>query len=124
MIRSIAVLMGFAMLGVPAAAAEVSIGDTVLAYWEKDDAGAYFVGTAVEKKGDGFFVVFEDGDTAIVDKTKVRGNDIKAGSKVVARWQDGNYYGGTVTKIVGRALYIHYDDGDKGWVPWSWIAVR
>jgi len=26
--------------------------------------------------------------------------------------------------VVGRAFYIHYDDGDKRWVPWSWIAVK
>lgn len=68
--------------------------------------------------------MFEDGDTAVVDKSKVRSNDIKVGSKVIARWTDGEYYNGTVAKVVGRAFYIHYDDGDKGWAAFSWIAVR
>jgi hypothetical protein len=122
MIRSLTILVGLFMLGTPAMAAEVQIGDTVLAYWEMGDA--YFVGTAVEKKGTDFLIVFEDGDTAVVDKAKVRSNDIKVGSKVIARWKDGQYYNATVAKIVGRALYVHYEDGDRGWAPWSWIAVK
>jgi hypothetical protein len=122
MIRSFTFLVGLFMLGTPAMAAEVQIGDTVLAYWEMGDA--YFVGTAVEKKGSGFLIVFEDGDTAVVDKAKVRSNDIKVGSKVIARWKDDQYYNAKVAKIVGRALYVHYEDGDRGWAPWSWIAVK
>lgn len=122
MIRSIAALICLSALCTPVAAAEVGVGDTVLAYWKEGDA--YFIGTAVEKMGGGFLIVFEDGDTAVVDKSKVRSNDIKVGSKVIARWTDGEYYNGTVAKVVGRAFYIHYDDGDKGWAPFSWIAVR
>jgi hypothetical protein len=103
-------------------AAEVKVGDTVLAYWAP--ANAYFIGTAVEKQGNGFLIVFEDGDNAVVDSTRIRENNIKVGTAVVARWTDGEYYPGTVAKVVGRAFYIHYDDGDKGWAPWSWIAVK
>ena len=103
-------------------AEEVKVGDTVLAYWAR--GGAYFVGTAVEESGPGYLIVFEDGDTSVVSKTKIRKNDIKVGSRVISRWKDGKYYEARVTKIVGRALYVHYDDGDKGWVPWSFIAVK
>ena len=103
-------------------AAEVKVGDSVLGYWAETQV--YYTGTAVEQKGTRFVVVFDDGDTAELPADKVRVNDIKAGSKVAARWTDGEYYRGTVAKVVGRALYIHYADGDKGWVPWSWIAVE
>lgn len=106
----------------PAVAEEVRVGDTVLAYWAR--GGAYFVGTAVEESGPGYLIVFEDGDTSVVSKTKIRKNDIKVGSRVVSRWKDGEYYEARVAKIVGRALYVHYEDGDKGWVPWSCIAVK
>lgn len=106
----------------PVGADDHKVGDSVLAHWEQGDA--YFVATIVEDKESDFFVVFEDGDTASVKKTLIRKNDIKAGSKVVARWKNGQYYRATVGKIVGRALYIHYDDGSKGWAPWAWIAVK
>ena len=110
------------LFAVPSEAADFAIGNSVLAHWEQGDA--YFVGTIVEDQKSDFLIVFEDGDTAKVTKAKVRKNDIKAGSKIVARWKDGQYYRATVAKIVGRALYIHYSDGDKGWAPWSWIAVK
>ena len=94
----------------------------MLAWWAPGDA--YFVGTVAEKQAGGYFIVFEDGDTTVVPEGKIRKNDIKVGTAVIARWSDGQYYPGRVAKIVGRALYIHYDDGDKGWAPWSWIAVK
>ena len=48
---------------------------------------------------------------------------LAVGSRVLARWSDGTYYPGSIARIVGRALYIHYDDGDERWVPLSGIAV-
>ena len=102
-------------------AEEPKVGAHVLALWEPDNV--YFVGTVAEKKGTGYLVVFEDGDTATLPASKIRANDIKAGSKVTARWDDGKYYAGTVSKVAGRALSIKYADGDERWVPWSWIAV-
>jgi hypothetical protein len=120
--RFVAMLACLLFVSVPALAEGVKVGDTVLAHWAPGNA--YFVGTAVEEKGPGFLIVFEDGDTAVVSKSKIRQNDIKAGSRVIARWKDGQYYQGRVVKIVGRALYIRYDDGDEGWAPWSWIAVK
>ena len=110
------------LVAAPITAAEFKIGDTVLAHWEQGDA--FFVGTIVEDRKSEYLIVFEDGDTAQVKKTLVRKNNIKAGSKVVARWKDGQYYRAKVAKIVGRALYIQYDDGTKGWAPWAWIAVK
>lgn len=101
---------------------EPQAGSTVLAFWAPGNA--FFVATVVEKQGAGHFVLFEDGDVAVVPTEKILPNDIQVGSKVIARWNDRNYYPGTVDKIVGRALHIKYDDGDQRWVPWGWIAVR
>ena len=113
----------WAMLVVaPSPARAVEIGDTVLAYWEQGKA--YFIGTAVEKADGGYLIVFEDGDRAVVPEAKIRKYDIKVGTKVIALWTDGKRYRGKVAKVVGRAFYIHYDDGDKGWAPWSWISVK
>jgi hypothetical protein len=99
----------------------VMIGDTVLAYWEP--GGAYFVGTAVEKVDSGFTILFEDGDQAVVPAAKIRKYDLGVGAAVIARWSDGEFYKGIIAQVVGRAFYIHYDDGDKRWVPLCWIAV-
>jgi hypothetical protein len=104
------------------AAEEPKIGATVLGWWEESQA--HFLATIVEKKGTDFVVVFEDGDMATLPATKIKENTLKVGSKVVSRWTDGEYYPGTISKAVGRAFYIKYDDGDERWVPWSWIAVK
>jgi hypothetical protein len=122
MLRTVSLLVCALMMVVPGSARAVEVGDTVLAFYEA--ANAYFIGTAVEKTDDGFRIVFEDGDTAVVPAGKIRKNDIKVGTAVIAKFKDGKYYPGKVGKVVGRAFYIHYDDGDKGWAPWSWISVK
>ena len=122
MLRTVPLLVCSLMFVVPSSAQAVEVGDTVLAFFEP--ANAYFIGTAVEKADGGFRIVFEDGDTAIVPAGKIRKKDIKVGTAVIAKWTDGKYYPGKVAKVVGRAFYIHYDDGDKGWAPWSWVGVK
>jgi hypothetical protein len=104
------------------AAEEPKVGGTVLGWWAESQA--YFIATIVEKQGTDFVVVFEDGDMATLPADKIKENTLKVGSKVVSRWTDGEYYPGTISKAVGRAFYIKYDDGDERWVPWSWIAVK
>ena len=105
-------------------AQKVEVGDTVFAHWAPGNA--YFVGTAVERSEDssGFLIVFEDGDVAVVRKAYVLKRHVGVGSRVFARWRDGSYCEGCIDRIVGRALYISYENGDKGWVPWSAIAIR
>ncbi len=103
-----------------------NIGDSVLAYWEK--AGAYFIGTVIaldtSVAGGGFRIVFEDGDEGVVAAGLVRGVALGPGTKVMARWSDGQFYPGTVARVVGRAFFVRFDDGDEGWVAASGIAVK
>ncbi len=87
MFRKITLSAFCLLLLIPSVATAVDVGDSVLAYWAQ--AGVYFVGTAVEAKGNGFLVVFEDGDKAVVDKTKIRTNNIQVGSIVYARMVRG-----------------------------------
>jgi hypothetical protein len=122
MLRTVPFLVWAMLVVAPSAARAVEVGDTVLAYWAP--AKAYFIGTAVEKAEGGYLIVFEDGDSGVVPAGKIRKYDIKVGTKVMALWTDGKRYPGKVAKVVGRAFYIHYDDGDKGWAPWSWISVE
>jgi|SRR5215471_17409152 len=119
--RTIPFLVWAMLVVAPSTAQAVEVGDTVLAYWAPGKA--YFIGTAVEKTKGGYLIVFEDGDRADLPEAKIRKYDIKVGTKVIALWTDGQRYRGKVAKVVGRAFYIHYDDGDKGWAPRSWISV-
>lgn len=121
MLRAVPFLVWAMLVLAPSAARAVEVGDTVLAYWAP--AKAYFIGTAVEKAAGGYLIVFEDGDRAVVPVDKIRKYDIKVGTPVIALWSDGVRYRGKVAKTVGRAFYIHYDDGDKGWAPSGWISV-
>jgi hypothetical protein len=122
MLRSLPLLACSLLFLAPPPARAVDVGDTVLAWWAP--GRAYFVATAVEKADGGYLVVFEDGDRAVVPERMIRKYDLKVGSAVIAKWTDGRYYPGKIAKVVGRAFYVHYDDGDKGWAPLSWIAVK
>jgi hypothetical protein len=106
--------------------AEFGVGDRVFAYWEESEG--YFVGTIVETdstiKGGGFLVVYDDGDQAVVPYARIKPLDVQAGSKVFAKWSDGKLYPGTVKRIIGNAIFIHFDDGDEGWTAWSGIAIK
>ncbi len=105
---------------------DYKIGETVLAYWEPSKL--YFIGTLAtvdnSVKGGGYLVIFEDGDQAVVPTSLIKPMDLKEGNKILAMWKDKKFYPGVINKIVGRALFIHFDDGDKGWTSWSGIAVK
>lgn len=122
MYRCLLPLVCLLAFSVPDEARAVEIGQSVLAYWEADQA--YFLATVVEKTDTGYLVVFEDGDRADLPAGKIYANNIAVGTAVIAKWDDGNFYPGKVAKIVGRAYFINYDDGDQGWAPASWIVVK
>lgn len=122
--KRLVLVLCVSILCIPAvqAMAAPTPGSTVLAWWAQGEA--WFVGTVVEPQGGGFLVVFEDGDQAVVPAARIKALDIRVGSPVLALWSDKKFYPGTVARIVGRALYIHFDDGDKGWTSWAGIAVK
>lgn len=122
--RLLAAVLGLALFAGPlvASAAPPRVGDVVLAQPEGQDL--YYVGTVVGLLDTGCSIVFEDGDREVVPTDKVRALDVGVGSRVMARWKGEDFYPGRVTKIVGRALHIQFDDGDHAWVPWCWIAVK
>ena len=102
---------------------EGPIGESVFAWWAANEV--YFVGTVVEEREGKTLVVFEDGEQAWVNtRDQIKRLDVVVGSEVMARWTDGRYYPGRVSRIVGRALFIDYDDGDKGWTSWAGIAAH
>ena len=113
------------LFSVPAFA-DIEIGDLVLAYWQDD--GMYYYGTAVEYdknvKGGAYLIIYEDGSEALVPSALVVDFWIEVGTKVYGRWGGGGMYPGKVAKIVGNAVYVHFDDGDKGWTSLGGIALE
>lgn len=106
-------------------AADAKVGDSVFAFFQAGEA--YFAATVVEEvaadKGQ-FRVVFEDGDTALVAQSQMKTFEVKAGANVFARWKNGKFYEGKIAKVVGRAVFIEYKDGDKGWASIGNIATK
>jgi hypothetical protein len=98
-------------------------GDSVFAYFRT--TGLYHTGTVVNNDGGNYHVVFEDGDQLnSLSDSDLKPFAIQEGAKVLAMWTDKRFYAGTVAKITGRAFYIHFDDGDKGWTPLAGIALK
>ncbi len=125
--RSIlAALALFLALACGRAFAQVEVGQTVWAYWE--ETGGYYPGVAVKAdstvKGGGFLVVFFDGDSAVVPVVRVRPFSAKVGSKVYAKWTDGKYYPGRVSKTAGLGVFITFDDGDELWTTIAALALK
>ncbi len=121
--KKLLIVLGF--LVVQSQLLSINIGDRVIAYHEASKG--YFVGTAVESdntvKGGGFLVIYDDGDQEVVPIPRIKKFNINVGSKVRARYSDGKFYPGVVNKIVGNALYILFDDGEKSWTSWSGIGL-
>ena len=120
------ILIVFGLFAIQTQIFAIGVGDRVIAYHEATKG--YFVGTAVESdntvKGGGFLVIFDDGDQEVVPFPRMRKLNIAVGSKVMARFTDGKFYPGTVAKILGGALFINFDDGDKAWTPWAGIGLK
>jgi hypothetical protein len=99
-----------------------NIGDSVFAFWKA--SGLYHLGTVVEVGSGQYHIVFEDGDQGAVSENELMRPDLNVGSQVIAMWTDKKFYPGTVQKIVGRALFVHFDDGDRGWTSFAGIAKK
>jgi len=100
-----------------------NVGESVLAYWRT--TGLFHMGTIVDHNSYGYHVVFEDGDQAnSIADAEIKSANLSVGTKVLAMWTDKSLYPGTIAKICGRAFYIHFDDGDKGWAPMMGIALK
>lgn len=99
-----------------------STGDTVFAFWQ--GTGHYHIGTIVGAEPGFYHVVFADGDQGKIPEGKVMNADIDEGLKVLAMWTDKRFYPGTIQKVVGLAVFVQFDDGDKGWTSLAGLARK
>ncbi len=100
-----------------------NIGDTVFGYWKS--TGSYHVGTVVNNDGGRYHVVFEDGDQVNdLSDGDLQPFNLQVGMKVFAKWSNASFYPGTIANITGRAFFINFEDGDKGWTSMSGILLK
>ncbi len=99
-----AVLASFASMAVAQST------DKILARW----SDGWYVGKVVQKVGNRFKIVFDDGDQAMVPQSGIRRLNWSAGTRVQCNWKGaGAYYWGVIAQKSGSRVSIKYDDGDK-----------
>jgi hypothetical protein len=100
-----------------------NVGDRVLAVWPVEQNWWY--PGVVCAASEGYEIQYDDGDRGVVEVEQIRPLDIRVGSRVYGRWQGGGaYYPGRVAEVVGHALHIHYDDGDREWSSVSMLRMH
>jgi hypothetical protein len=95
----------------------------VLATWMDD--GFLYPGIVVRLADKTAHVAYLDGDEADVDLADVRHGAIGLELPVSVNFKGkGNYYPGAVKERVGQAVYVVYEDGDRGWATMGQVRVR
>jgi len=94
---------------------QVQIGQHVITTWK--GGHKYYIGYVSDKNSDGFKVTFDDNDEDFYPAKQLRifpkqCRPHKVGARVFARWTNGLYYRGFVTKATSTTVFIAYDDGD------------
>ncbi len=93
---------------------DVRIGDEVLAPWQND--GFLYPAFVVALDGALAHVAFLDGGEADVPLPSVRRGCFGIGITLLVNWRGkGKFYRGVVAARVSNALYVHYEDGNRGW---------
>src|SRR5262245_58647187 len=94
-----------AMLAMPAAAAaqdKLKEGDIVWAEWKTN---AWYHGKIAKVAGNDYHIDFDDGDKNIVDAGRIaldkapKKDDVKAGTRVLAKFQQKNFFPGKIAAI-------------------------
>jgi hypothetical protein len=108
------------------------VGDEVMAPWADDGylypaiivsvADAIAQGEVVQQ----LHVAYLDGDEGDVAANSVlRGAELSIGASVSVNWKGkGTYFEGVVKQRVGRAYFVHYEDGDKGWTTIAQVRME
>ena len=100
----------------------MNIGDRVLAQWEQQ---WWYPGVIVAVNGAGIVVQFDDGDRAPMSIEQARPLSYSVGDRVFCRWKGGDaYYPGVVSAVIGSAISIDYEDGDKETTTLSMVRIN
>jgi len=102
---------------------ELGEGDHVFCRWQ--GGPQFYPGEISHRKDEVIKVRYEDGDeeTTTIRLVRLQRDDwlppaemadLSIGDRVLACWQDSNWYPGSVLAVDGKRLHILFDDGDQG----------
>jgi hypothetical protein len=88
-------------------------GERILA---QDIDGCTYPAEIVSIDGDKIIVQFLDGPERMLTPELIRRFELKVGMPVESRWRGGQrFFRGTIQKLEGDRVFLHYDDGDEEW---------
>jgi len=101
----------------------MTVGRRVFAEWEAD--GFSYPGKIEKVAGEGYFVRFDDNQTAWVVYDQLALLRVWIGFVVDADWQGrGTYYRAEITGIRGDRIQVHYEDGYYEWTSVSRLRTK
>lgn len=87
----------------------------MIAQWPAEESW-WYPAVIVAADGGTFEVVYEDGDRSPLTAAQLRPFSMSVGQRVYGNWRGGgSYYPGRISEVVGEAIHIQYDDGDREW---------
>ena len=102
---------------------DIRLGDEVLAPWAND--GFLYPAIVVQVQGQSAHVAYLDGDEADVPLASLRNGVFGPGLSVNVNWKGRRtYYNGIIRQRVGQAVFVDYEDGDRGWTTVGQCRVK
>jgi hypothetical protein len=94
------------------------MGQRVFGRWQR--GALFYPGRLVRVDGERINIDYDDGgkETTMISYVRLTpfalGEPLQAGQRVLAFWPPGpHFYPGTIDKMMGSSVRIHFDDGDK-----------
>lgn len=96
----------------PNAAIAQQTGDWVLGQWR--GGSEWYPGVIAGRSGNNLTIRYDDGTTETRPANQVRPFNWRAGSRVVCRFTNGQWYDATITRMDpgGLTVNVRFDDGD------------
>ena len=101
----------------------LKIGDRVLGRRPPEDY--WYPGTIRHSVGNRFYVIFEDGEDALLPPEHLRPFRLEVGDVVFGRrGPDGDFEPARVADKADDKLYLTFEDGEKSWTALGLVRVR
>ncbi len=90
------------------------IGDRV--FGQRQEEAAWYPGTVRHVDGERFYVIFDDGEDALIVRDRLRPLSLDVGDRILARAGDaGDYAPGTIVGKKGNQVRVRFESGTQEW---------
>jgi hypothetical protein len=101
----------------------LKIGDRILGRRPPEDY--WYPGTIRHSVGQRFYVIFDDGEDALLPPEQLRPLRLEIGDLVFARrTAEGDFEPAHINDKAEDRLYLAYEDGEQGWVGLDVVRIR